>query len=168
MRCFSPISPRLLLNCSAAPAKPSSTGSWTTRSQTSGRHSAGRSTANVPTRPSASQRVSTRRRGSGCGPRRSGGQPRSPTWPGRIAHRKLPLVLTMAADSAWGMGQLEEAKEYGREAIALANDERFEPLIWAYADLSQIALFEGDVEGALDLLREGARHPADRRDRFVL
>ena len=86
----------------------------------------------------------------------------------KIAHRKLPLVLTMAADSAWGMGQLEEAKEYGREAIALANDERFEPLIWAYADLSQIALFEGDVEGALDLLREGARHPADRRDRFVL
>ena len=86
----------------------------------------------------------------------------------KIAHRKLPLVLTMAADSAWGMGQLEEAKEYGREAIALANDERFEPIVWADADLAQIAAFEGDVEGAIDLLRKGAAHPADRRDRLVL
>src|SRR5439155_5767802 len=86
----------------------------------------------------------------------------------KIAHRKLPLVLTMAADSAWGMGQLEEAKEYGREAIALANDERFEPIVWADADLAQIAAFEGDVEGAIDLLRKGAAHPADRDDRLML
>src|SRR3989454_3720671 len=86
----------------------------------------------------------------------------------KIAHRKLPLVLTMASDSAWGLGRLEEAKAHGRQAIALANDERFEPIVWAYADLAQIAAFEGDVEGAIDLLRKGAAHPADRRDRLVL
>ena len=86
----------------------------------------------------------------------------------RIEHRKLPLLLTMASDSAWGLGRLEEAKAHGREAIALANDERFEPIVWAYADLAQIAAFEGDVEGAIDLLRKGAAHPADRRDRLVL
>jgi predicted ATPase len=83
-------------------------------------------------------------------------------------HRKLPLVLTMAADSAWGLGQLEEAKRFGREAIALANDETFESIVWAYADLAQIAVYEGDVEGSLELLRRGAAHPADRRDRLVL
>ena len=83
-------------------------------------------------------------------------------------HRKLPLVLTMATDSAWGLGQLEEAKRFGREAIALANDQRFEPMIWAYADLAQIAVFEGDVDVALGLLREGAGHPSDQRDRMVL
>ena len=86
----------------------------------------------------------------------------------RIEHRKLPLLLTMASDSAWGLGRLEEAKAHGHEAIALANDERFEPIVWAYADLAQIAAFEGDVEGAIDLLRKGAAHPADRRDRLVL
>src|SRR3989442_2744738 len=86
----------------------------------------------------------------------------------RIENRKLPLLLTMASDSAWGLGRLEEAKAHGREAIALANDERFEPIVWAYADLAQIAAFEGDVEGAIDLLRKGAAHPADRRDRLVL
>ncbi len=86
----------------------------------------------------------------------------------RTGHRKLPLLLTMACDSAWGLGRLDEAKRHGDEAISLANDARFEPFVWAYADLAQIALFEGDVEHALKLLRTGADHPADRRDRFVL
>jgi tetratricopeptide (TPR) repeat protein len=86
----------------------------------------------------------------------------------RIEHRKLPLLLAMAADSAHGLGRLEEAKRHGQEAIALANDGRFEPCVWAYIDLAMIALFEGDVDGALELARTGAAHPADRRDRFNL
>jgi predicted ATPase/class 3 adenylate cyclase len=86
----------------------------------------------------------------------------------RLEHRKLPLLLTMAADSAWGLGLLDDAKRYGHEAIALADDPRFEPFVWAYADLAQIALFEGDVEASLELLRTGAAHPADRRDRLNL
>ena len=86
----------------------------------------------------------------------------------RIEHRKLPLLLTMAADSAWGLGLLDDAKRYGHEAIALADDPRYEPFVWAYADLAQIALFEGDVATSLELLRAGAAHPADRRDRLNL
>jgi predicted ATPase len=85
-----------------------------------------------------------------------------------IEHRLLPLVLTMAADSAWGLGLLDEAKRYGHEAIAVADDPRFEPIVWAYADLAQIALFEGDVDASLELARTGAAHPADRRDRLNL
>jgi tetratricopeptide (TPR) repeat protein len=85
-----------------------------------------------------------------------------------MGHRKLPLLLTMSADSAWGLGRLEEAKAYGNQAIALANDEGFEPIVWAFADLAQIAMFEGDIEAAFRLLRQGAEHPADRDDRFVL
>src|SRR5207248_8246023 len=34
----------------------------------------------------------------------------------RIEHHKLPLLLTMAADSAWGLGLLDEAKRFGHEA----------------------------------------------------
>jgi predicted ATPase len=86
----------------------------------------------------------------------------------RIEHRKLPLLLTMACDSAHGRARLEEAKRYGHEAIALADDGRFEPLVWAYIDLAMIALFEGDVDGGLKFARTGAAHPADRRDRVVL
>src|SRR5207237_2776552 len=86
----------------------------------------------------------------------------------RMAHRKLPLLLTMASDSAWGLGSLEEAKRYGTEAISMANDVRFEPFVWACIDLAQIALFEGDVDAALDLLHAGAAHPADQEDRLVL
>jgi predicted ATPase/class 3 adenylate cyclase len=86
----------------------------------------------------------------------------------RLEHRKLPLLLTMAADSAWGLGLLDDAKRYGHEAIALADDSQYEPIVWAYADLAQIAVFEGDVATSLELLRTGAAHPADRRDRVNL
>jgi hypothetical protein len=86
----------------------------------------------------------------------------------RIEHPKLPLLLTMAADSAWGLGLLDDAKRFGHEAIALADDSRFEPIVWAYSDLAQIAIFEGDVATSLDLLRTGAAHPVDRRDRINL
>jgi predicted ATPase len=86
----------------------------------------------------------------------------------RIEHRKLPLLLTMAADSAWGLGLLDDAKRFGHEAIMLADDRRFEPFVWAYSDLAQIAIFEGDVATSLELLRTGAAHPVDRRDRINL
>jgi predicted ATPase/class 3 adenylate cyclase len=86
----------------------------------------------------------------------------------RTAHRKLPLLLTMACDSAWTLGLLEDARRFGEEATALADSDRFEPLVWAYADLAQIAFFDGDVDAGLELLREGARHPADLHDRFAL
>jgi predicted ATPase len=86
----------------------------------------------------------------------------------RIQHRKLPLLLTMAADSAWGLGLLDDAKRFGREALTLADDSRFEPLVWAYSDLAQIAIFEGDVATSLELLRTGAAHPVDRHDRLNL
>src|SRR5438552_598168 len=49
-----------------------------------------------------------------------------------------------------------------------ATDTQSEPIVWAYADLAQIATFEGDVEASLELLRTGAAHPADRRDRVNL
>ena len=86
----------------------------------------------------------------------------------RLEHRNLPLLLAMAADSAWALGLLEDAKRYGREAIALADDPQFESCVWAYSDLAQVALFEGDLAAALEFARTGAAHPADHRDRINL
>jgi hypothetical protein len=85
----------------------------------------------------------------------------------RLRHRKLPLLLTMASDSAWATGDLETAKHFGFEAIALRDDAHFESFIWAFADLGQIAAFEGDLAGAIELARTGAEHPADAHDRFL-
>ena len=86
----------------------------------------------------------------------------------RTGHRLLPLLLTMACDSAWGLGHLEEAKRLGHEALAASESGRYEPFVWAYSDLCQIAFFEGDVEGGLELVRLGAAHPADAHDRLNL
>jgi predicted ATPase len=86
----------------------------------------------------------------------------------QVAHRKLPQLLSMASDSAWGLGLLDEAKRYAHESIALADDPRFEPLVWSYIDLAEIAMFEGRASTALDLLRTGAAHPADHTHRLVL
>ncbi len=86
----------------------------------------------------------------------------------RVTHRLLPLVLTMASESDWAMGDLAAAKTFGEEAIALRDDDRFEPLIWAFCDLAQIAAFEGDMTAAEQLSRVGATHPADARDRLCL
>jgi predicted ATPase/class 3 adenylate cyclase len=96
-------------------------------------------------------------------------------WPGEVVdlarqleHRKLPQLLSMASDSAWAMGHLDEAKRYARESIALIDDPRFEPFTVAYIDLAEIAMFEGDVDAGLELLRTGAAHPADHADRILL
>ena len=85
-----------------------------------------------------------------------------------IAHPRLVVLLTWAASSAWAFQRLDEAKAYGEEAIALADDPRFDPFVWAYADLAMIAAFQGDVSTAVALLRRGAALPADREDRFCL
>lgn len=86
----------------------------------------------------------------------------------RMEHRKLPLLLTMACDSAWALGQLDAAKAYGLRAIAVPADPCFEPFAWAYTDLGQVAFFEGDLAAGMELLRTGASHPSDMTDRFCL
>ncbi|MCB1006817.1 MAG: adenylate/guanylate cyclase domain-containing protein [Acidimicrobiales bacterium] len=83
-------------------------------------------------------------------------------------HRLLPLLLTMACDGAWSRGELEEAEALGREAVAVADDARYEPFVWAYSDLATIAFYRGDVDRGIELLHAGADHPADEHDRFML
>jgi predicted ATPase/class 3 adenylate cyclase len=83
-------------------------------------------------------------------------------------HPRLAVLLTWAASSAWSFGRLEEAKGYGAEAISLVDDARFDPFVWAFADLAQIAFFEGHSEQAIELVRAGAGQDADRSDRFCL
>jgi len=85
-----------------------------------------------------------------------------------IRHPRLIILLTWAASWAWGLGRLDDAKQYGEEAIALAANPAFEPFCWAYADLAMIAVFEGDAARAAELARAGAAHKADARDRFCL
>ena len=85
-----------------------------------------------------------------------------------IRHRRLAVLLTWAASSAWSFARLEEARRYAEDAISLANDAAFEPFVWAFADLAMVAAYEGKVDHAIDLVRAGADHAADRRDRFCL
>jgi predicted ATPase/class 3 adenylate cyclase len=86
----------------------------------------------------------------------------------QVRHPRLAVLLTWCASSAWAFGRFDEARRFGEEALALRDDPAFDPFIWAYGDLAFVALFDGDVQGALDLLRAGAEHPTDRRDRFML
>jgi predicted ATPase/class 3 adenylate cyclase len=81
-------------------------------------------------------------------------------------HPRLIVLLTWAASSAWASQRLEEARRLAGEAVALLDDPAFEPFAFAYADLAQVALFEGDRSLAVAHARAGAAHPADRRDRF--
>lgn len=84
----------------------------------------------------------------------------------RLEHRRLPLLLTMACDSSWTLGRLEEARSFGSEALSLLGDTRFDPFIWAYTDLAMITAFEGNIDGAIELLRAGSENPEDAHDRF--
>ena len=86
----------------------------------------------------------------------------------RVRHRRLAVLLTWAASSAWSFGRLEEAQRYGEEAISLAGDAGFDPFVWAFTDLAMVATFQGDPGRAAELVREGAEHEADRHDRFCL
>jgi len=81
-------------------------------------------------------------------------------------HPRLIVLLTWAASSAWAFQRLGDAKRFGHEAIALLDDATFEPFVWAYTDLAQVAIFEGDEAAAEKLVKAGAAHPADRQDRF--
>ena len=63
---------------------------------------------------------------------------------------------------------MEDAKRFGNEAVALLERPEFDPFAWMFADLSSIALLEGDREQAVALMRMGAEHPVDRTDRFCL
>ena len=83
-------------------------------------------------------------------------------------HRQLIYLLTWAGSSAWSIGRMEDAKRFGNEAVALIGRPAFDPFVWAFADLSSIALLEGDREQAVALIRKGAEHPVDRADRFCL
>ena len=85
-----------------------------------------------------------------------------------VRYQRLPILLTWAASSAWALGRWEEAKRYGEQAIALAEDPEFEPFIWAYGDLAFVAAYDGDVDRALSLAQTGATKEADRYDRMCL
>jgi hypothetical protein len=85
-----------------------------------------------------------------------------------VEHRRLVVLLTWAASSAWSIGRLADAKRYGSEAIALSGDPRFDPFVWAYADLAMVASYEGGLAEAVRLIEAGAADPADRHDRFCL
>ncbi len=83
-------------------------------------------------------------------------------------HRRLTVLLTWAASSAWSFGRLEEGRRYGEEAIALIGDPGYDPFVWAFIDLAFIALMQGDASRAIDLVRAGAEREEDRRDRMCL
>jgi predicted ATPase/DNA-binding winged helix-turn-helix (wHTH) protein len=84
----------------------------------------------------------------------------------RVRHRRLCVLLNWAGSSACAASRFDEARRYGEEAVALADDPDFDPLVLAYVDLAYAAMADGDVERALGLLRSGAAHPADRHDRY--
>jgi hypothetical protein len=84
----------------------------------------------------------------------------------RVRHRRLAVLLTWAASSAWGVARLEEARRHGEEAISLAGNPAFDPFMCAYGDLAFVVSYGGDVERALTLVRTGAvlrAAPADDR-----
>ncbi len=85
-----------------------------------------------------------------------------------IRHPRLSVLLTWACSNAWALGHFAEAKRFGEEAIALRDDPDFYPFVWAFTDLAMVAIFEGDVARALELVRTGAAHVADKHDRLCL
>lgn len=76
-------------------------------------------------------------------------------------HRLLPLLLTMACDSAWARGDFATGRRLGEEALARNDEPGFEPFGWAYTDLAMMDLLEGDVPRAIARLEEGADSPHD-------
>jgi tetratricopeptide (TPR) repeat protein len=86
----------------------------------------------------------------------------------RVRHRRLAVLLTWAASSAWSFARLEEARRYGEEAISLAGNTDFDPFVWAFTDLAMVACYESDIGRAIEFARAGADLAADRHDRFCL
>ena len=85
-----------------------------------------------------------------------------------VRHRRLAVLLSWASSNAWAVGAFEEARLYGEDAISLRDDPNFDPFVWAFTDLAMVALYEGDVDRALELAEAGAAHPADSHDRFCM
>jgi predicted ATPase len=86
----------------------------------------------------------------------------------RVGHRNLGVLLSLAANCARCLGRLKEAKLYGEQAMALAGAADFDQFVWIFAEGAMAALFEGDTDRAIELVRAGAAHPADRRYRICL
>jgi predicted ATPase/DNA-binding winged helix-turn-helix (wHTH) protein len=85
-----------------------------------------------------------------------------------LRHRRLPVLLTWAASTAWSLGHLAAARRFGNEAISLAGDPAFDPFVWAFTDLAMVECYEGNLARAIELARAGAAQEADRHDRFCL
>jgi tetratricopeptide (TPR) repeat protein len=85
-----------------------------------------------------------------------------------VQHPRLAVLLTWCASSAWAFSRFDDAQRFGDEALALRDDPDYDPFIWAYGDLAFVALFQGDIDRALELIKAGGEHPTDRVDRFML
>ena len=85
-----------------------------------------------------------------------------------IKHTRLAVLLTWCASSAWAFSRFDDAKRFGEEALSHKDDPYFDPFIWAFGDLAFCSIFAGDIPGAIELLRQGAEHPTDRLDRFMM
>jgi predicted ATPase len=81
-------------------------------------------------------------------------------------HPRLIVLLTWASSSAWAFQDLAKARQFATEAIGLLSNAAFDAFAWAYADLAMVAAFEGNATEAIEVVRAGALHPIDRRDRF--
>lgn len=87
----------------------------------------------------------------------------------RIArHPRLMVLLTWAGSTAWSVGRNEDTKRYGAEALSLLGDPHFDQLVWVFADLATVAMYEGDATGAIELIARGAQNEIDNKDRFNL
>jgi predicted ATPase len=76
-------------------------------------------------------------------------------------HRRLPDLLTVACDSATGVGRIDDAIRFGLDAIELNDDARYEPSSSAYIRTGFALTATGDIERALSIFRAGSEHPAD-------
>ena len=85
-----------------------------------------------------------------------------------VRHKRLAVLLTWCASSAWAFSRFDEAKRFGEEALSHKDDPYFDPFIWAFGDLAFCSIFAGDIPGAIELLRQGAEHPTDKLDRFMM
>ncbi len=85
-----------------------------------------------------------------------------------VRHSRLTILTTWCASSAWAFTRFDDAKRFGEEALGLLEDDAFEPFVWAHGDLAFVAIFSGDVPKAIELLAQGAAHPADAVDRFMM
>ena len=83
-----------------------------------------------------------------------------------VRHKRLAVLLTWCASSAWAFSRFDDAKRFGEEALSHKDDPYFDPFIWAFGDLAFCSIFAGDIPGAIELLRQGAEHPTDKRRSF--